>query len=769
MYKKKLRSTRVFIVGVLLCLIHAAWADDESELLKADIRWTAYGVPHIKAENEQGLGYGIGYVYARDNACLLVEEIITARGERSRYFGAEGESSAHLNNLTSDFFFTWLNNISDIKLFWDAQPKPIQQLMQGYVVGFNQLLDEANVQSISCLNEPWLQSITHDDLVRLIRRMLVEGGVGQFSEAVVAASPPKSWWQWLVDKVDTVENKQTDQEPWNGALQYGYGSNAIAVGSQRSANGKGMLLANPHFPWHGALRFYQMHLTIPGQLNVMGAALPGMPLINIGFNQHMAWTHTVDTSSHFTLYRLEIDPNDEMRYIVDGQSYPLQKKTLQVQVRNDNGDLSTVSHNIYESKFGPLVTWPGMLKWNKKEAFALRDANLGNTRVLQQWYAINHAENAADLRASVESIQGIPWVNTIATDDEGHALYMNQSVVPHLLEGQLKECSIPELVVEGLPGLEGNRSACDWHIDKSAAQAGITPSAQMPILLRDDFVQNSNDSAWLTNPDSPIEGYSPLITRQGNELGLRARFALSRLQGNKLLTDGFLEKMVTNNQVYLADLVLDGILKLCSEESDNDSLFRACFNLERWDKRANVDSGLGYLYFSFVMDYVTASDNGWLIPFDPEIPLKTPSGIAINNTDIVAGIKEALVFGDETIMTWDIPDNARWGDIQVAGDKQLSIPGGMGELGVYNVIESKLQDGLLKVFRGSSYIQLVTFTDKGPQVKGLLAFSQSSDPLSKHYSDQTQLFSRQEWPILPFTEAQIEDDVALEQLDLQQQ
>jgi acyl-homoserine-lactone acylase len=35
------------------------------------------------------------------------------------------------------------------------------------------------------------------------------------------------------------------------------------------------LLANPHFPWVGGMRFYEMHLTIPGQLDVMGAALPG--------------------------------------------------------------------------------------------------------------------------------------------------------------------------------------------------------------------------------------------------------------------------------------------------------------------------------------------------------------------------------------------------------------------------------------------------------------------------------------------------------------
>jgi acyl-homoserine-lactone acylase len=95
-------------------------------------------------------------------------------------------------------------------------------------------------------------------------------------------------------------------------LRFDKGSNAVAVGRQRSQDGKGMLLANPHFPWFGGLRFYQMHLTIPGQLDVMGSALPGLPVINIGFNRHLAWTHTVDTSSHFTLYRLQLDPQNPL-------------------------------------------------------------------------------------------------------------------------------------------------------------------------------------------------------------------------------------------------------------------------------------------------------------------------------------------------------------------------------------------------------------------------------------------------------------------------
>src|SRR3546814_1675538 len=96
------------------------------------------------------------------------------------------------------------------------------------------------------------------------------------------------------------------------------GSNAVALGKDATTDGRGLLLGNPHYPWQGILRFYQFHLTIPGKLDVMGAALPGLPVVNIGFTRDLAWSHTVNTSAHFTLYALTLDPADPTRYKVGG-------------------------------------------------------------------------------------------------------------------------------------------------------------------------------------------------------------------------------------------------------------------------------------------------------------------------------------------------------------------------------------------------------------------------------------------------------------------
>ncbi len=112
----------------------------------AQIRRTTYGVPHIVAKDERGLGYGIGYAYAQDNLCLLANEVLTVSGERSRYFGAKGKTLEQRDNLASDVFFTWLNTPAAVDAFLQAQPAPVRALLAGYASGFNRALAERRSQ-----------------------------------------------------------------------------------------------------------------------------------------------------------------------------------------------------------------------------------------------------------------------------------------------------------------------------------------------------------------------------------------------------------------------------------------------------------------------------------------------------------------------------------------------------------------------------------------------------------------------------------------------
>ena len=54
---------------------------------------------------------------------------------------------------------------------------------------------------------------------------------------------------------------------------------------------KGLLLANPHWPWEGERRFHEVHLTIPGDIDCCWRrSVAGLPNgAFTGFNDSIAW------------------------------------------------------------------------------------------------------------------------------------------------------------------------------------------------------------------------------------------------------------------------------------------------------------------------------------------------------------------------------------------------------------------------------------------------------------------------------------------------
>ncbi|MCF5798502.1 acylase [Pseudomonas sp. PA-1-5A] len=742
--------SRVGATGLLLALSLAVSAREQVTQTSADIRRTSYGVPHIRASDERGLGVGMGYAYAQDNLCLLANEVVTVNGERARFFGPDQATLEERNNLASDVFFNWLNTPETVAAFWKAQTPEMQQRIEGYVAGYNRYLKDKGAPA-QC-QAAWVRPLVVQDLVKLTRRLLVEGGIGQFAEALVGAAPPQATAS-VQPGAKAFAMAAANQQRFT----LDRGSNAVAVGRDRSFNGRGMLLANPHFPWVGGMRFYEMHLTIPGQLDVMGAALPGLPVVNIGFNQHVAWPPTVDTPKPSPLSRLPPAPKAPPRSLRDGKSTPLKKTAVTVQVKQADGSLKAVTHTVYSSQFGPVVQWPGKLDWDNHYAFSLRDANLGNDRVLQQWYAMNRAGSLKELQTSVHTLQGIPWVNTLAADDQGQSLYMNLSVVPNVSAAKLAKCSDPRAGLQMIM-LDGAHSACAWDIDPRAAQPGIFPADQLPQLQRTDYVQHSNDSAWMANSKAPLSGFSPVISQDNIGLGPRARFALQRLQTleQQPITVTDLQDMVMDNEVYLAGQVMPDLLTFCAKHlgADAAALQPLCTSLKNWDQRANLDSGVGLVHFINLVQHLQQIPDAWRVAFDPAHPLTTPSGLAIDRAPVAKALRAAMLASSAEVSKLG---QTRWGDIQVSG--QTPIHGGPQELGIYNAMQTVPRaDGKREVVSGTSYLQIVSFDDKGPNAVGVLAFSESSNPASAYSKDQTQAFSEKKLRPLPFTEAQIKAD-----------
>ena len=116
------------------------------------------------------------------------------------------------------------------------------------------------------------------------------------------------------------------------------------------------MLGNPHFPWDGSERFYQAQLTIPGQVNVSGASLFGVPVINIGHTDHLAWSHTVSTAYRFTPFELKLVPGSPTSYVYDGQVRQMTSRDVTVTVKNASGELEERTRTLYDSHHGSILT-----------------------------------------------------------------------------------------------------------------------------------------------------------------------------------------------------------------------------------------------------------------------------------------------------------------------------------------------------------------------------------------------------------------------------
>src|SRR5690242_6107873 len=83
--------------------------DPPASEAQIDIRYTEYGIPHVRATNYRDLGFGQGYAQARDNLCQIERGMLDFRGEASRHFGAEGPPNsmtmASPNSLVSDLYY----------------------------------------------------------------------------------------------------------------------------------------------------------------------------------------------------------------------------------------------------------------------------------------------------------------------------------------------------------------------------------------------------------------------------------------------------------------------------------------------------------------------------------------------------------------------------------------------------------------------------------------------------------------------------------------
>ncbi|MGA7434614.1 MAG: penicillin acylase family protein [Solirubrobacterales bacterium] len=738
---------------------------------RATIRTTEYGIPRIVADNYRGLGYGYGFSLAKENICSMADIYTTVRGERSKYFGPEEEwmltgNGFRYTNLEADFAHKRIIAEKKIpELLKLKAPKgpanEVKELVRGYVKGYNAWLKKTgvnNIQDETCKGQPWVKPITTLDTYLRFYELGTMSSGGAVVDGTTAASPPASMASArnrasLADEV-TAE----DFEGLSEVLTPEIGSNAVSLGKDVTTTGKGMLFGNPHFPWTGSERFFQAQLTIPGKINVSGASLLGAPVVLIGHTQKMAWSHTVSISRRFLLYRETLAAGDPTSYVVDGVTRKMDSVDVTVEVKQEDGSFTNETRTLYSTENGPITSLlQGIpIPWDGSYAYSLRDPNSDGLRFINHFFDANRAQSVGQLVKAIKTNQAVPWVNTIAADSKGKALYADVSVTPDVTPERFADCGLPGLgdiawAAAKVAVFDGSRGTCGPQLQPGAVVPGILSPSQMPLQIRDDYGSNMNDSYWLSNPNSPLTGFAPIIGGEETERSLRTRNGLVQIE--EQLADGGkfdlprVQEFITNNRHYGAELMVPDMVSYCQANPviNTVDVSAACGVLAAWDKTDNLDSP-GALLWTRIQNRLPG--DRYVVPFDLNDPVHTPRGLDTSKAAVVKALSDAV----KEFNTLSIPFGATLRDYQYAvrNGENIPIPGGSGGHGMFNVISAIRNNDTGKydgIRHGASFIQSASLTGaKCPPVKMILAYSQSAtNEKSKHYADQTKLFSQSKW------------------------
>ena len=221
---------------------------------EVQLRWTEHGIPHVKANSWEGLGYGFAHAIAANTICVLAREFVTVRGEQAKYFGATEA------NINQDAFHRALLHQDKLNEYLSYASADSAAMDAGYIKGYNDYIDShRGAMPESCNNAPWITAINESDLARISLGVGIRYGLGRVANQIASSEPG----------LELAQLQPLDLEIDRDMI----GSNALGFGSALTESGRGVLMGNPHYPWQGSSRFHMAHLTYPGEIDVMGVGL----------------------------------------------------------------------------------------------------------------------------------------------------------------------------------------------------------------------------------------------------------------------------------------------------------------------------------------------------------------------------------------------------------------------------------------------------------------------------------------------------------------
>ena len=538
----------------------------------------------------------------------------------------------------------------------------------------------------------------------------------------------------------------------------GVGSNNWAVGPSRSATGSAMLAGDPHLELTLPAIWYEVHLVVPGELDVYGVTIPGIPAVVIGFNRDVAWSFTNAEADVVDYYREVLD-NDEQptEYHVDGEWLPLEQRIERYLGRN--GEVLAVD-TVYFTHRGPLVQ-------GDHARLSMRWTVLEGASATAEFFNVGRAASVTEWLAATESYVA-PAQTGVVADREGNIAIRSTGHFP-IRAGDGKGTTIRAGVV----------SQHDWR--------GFWDVGSYPFAINPEqgFLASANQQPIDPRVDARYLGVNwipPWRALQINAL----------LRADSAVTTAEMRLMQTHPGSARADLFVAAFLAAAERVlavADDAGLERAAQLLTAWDRKYTKDNERAILFEHAMQELVTRTWD----------ELETPAGDRVA-TPSQANLLQLMEYPES--LWWDVVatedtvetrDEILTASLEAALDRTIEELGPPNEGGwrwdrvrhanIYHLLGFPSLSALdLPVQGGPSTLNPLSgggthgaswrmVVELGPRVRAWATYpgGQSGNPASPRYDDRIQQWTDGEFDevLYPHSEADLPTSDVLAVLTLQ--
>ena len=666
-----------------------------------------WGIAHVTGKTDADAVFGMIYAQAEDDFFRIERNYLVNLGWLAM---AEGEKA-----VWSDVRQRLFVNTEDLKRQYKASPAWLKSLMDSWADGLNYYLStHPNTHPrVITRFEPWMAL------------SFTEGSIGGDIESVA------------LDKLEAFYTSRpvphAEKQPNPG------GSNGFAIAPANSATGHALLWINPHTSFYFRS---EVQMTSDEGLNAYGAVTWGQFFIYQGFNEHNGWMHTSNGGDAIDEFAETVSERADGVYYRFGADWKkLRSEKLSVPFKQPDGTTGYRDVTVYHSQHGPIVRAEG----DKWIAFKILQTPVP---ALSQSYLRTKTRDYAGFYKTQE-MRTDTSNNTVYADANGTIAYFHGNFIPKR-----------DTRFDYRHPVDGSDPATDWQGPEKLENTIMVKNPKIGWLL-----STNNGPFSAAGPESPKRENYPryMWTLDENPRGLHAQQVLTGRHDftlDSLIAAGYDPKLTA------FDVLLPPLLKayeaLPAGDARREALKEPVEALRTWDHRtgaASVPTSVAIFWGNELIERKSTAAR------EADEPVYNYLAGKLTDEERLSALTAAIAKLTEDFGSW----KTSWGEInrfqrrtddivQPFDDSAPSLPIGFApsKWGALASFDSSKPHLTKRIYgsTGNSFIAAVEF---GPKIraKALMSGGESGDPSSKHFVDQSEIYSKGQFRDVLFYRADV--------------